>query len=97
MHDAKIKVHRPSVMGAAVEAFMTQRARVRWNSSVPAPSLYHFLGGGGGDAMIGAAMASGGSLCSQAERMLAHAMTPAITINDFIMGRNIGAPPTPDF
>lgn len=28
-HDAKINVHRLSVMGAADEAFMMQRARVR--------------------------------------------------------------------
>jgi hypothetical protein len=85
MHDAKTMVHRLSVIVAAVEAFMTQRARVRSNSSVAAPCLYHFLGGGGGDAVIGAAFAGGGSLCAQAERMPALAMTPAITINDFMM------------
>lgn len=85
MHDAKTMVHRLSVIGAAVEAFMTHRARVRSNSSVTAPRLYHFLGGGGGDAVIGVAFAGDGSLCAQAERMPAHAMTPAITINNFMM------------
>jgi hypothetical protein len=76
-------------MGAADEAFMMQRARVRWNSSVEAPCLYQCLGGGGGgggDVLIGAGAGGGGWVCPQADRTLALAMTQATTISRFMIG-----------